>query len=179
MPMAITVCFLKTCRIVTSEEWRSLIMRDQSSMVDKVLKHKSLPKWYYKHVLDKGRKECTTFAKRLCDLVGVSTEKPCNINEIEHFERLLNLQILVISAKLGNKFIRVGEDEPGRKKVYLYLVERDDFSHFTAIANITGFFCCSYFCSTCLKPYNDKDKHSCETTCSVCCSSDCSLTSKP
>ncbi|CAG2234494.1 unnamed protein product [Mytilus edulis] len=33
-----------------------------------------------------------------------------------------------------------------------------------------------YFCKDCLKPYSDKDKHSCQTHCTVCCSSDCILT---
>ncbi|CAG2212305.1 unnamed protein product [Mytilus edulis] len=157
--------------------WRVLTKGDSSSMPDKVLKHKCYPHWYYKHVVEKGRKECTVFARRLCELVGVSTEKMCNINEIQLFERLLNLQILVISSKLGNKFIRIGENEPIRKKVFLYLVEQDEFQHFTAIVSLTGFFTCNYFCSTCLKPYNDKDQHSCETTCTVCCSSCCIHTS--
>ncbi|CAG2253327.1 unnamed protein product [Mytilus edulis] len=74
MPMAIVVCFLKTCRLVSPVEWRLLTEGDSSSMPDKVLKHKCHPHWYYKHVVEKGRKECTLFSRRLCELVGVSTE---------------------------------------------------------------------------------------------------------
>ena len=116
MPMSTVICFLKTCRMMSPTEWRTLTRDDTGSMVDKVLRHRSLPHWYYKHVIDKGRNDCTVFAKRLCEMVGLCTDKPFNINEIEPFERLFNLQILVISAKLANKFIRIGENEPDKKK---------------------------------------------------------------
>ncbi|CAG2203034.1 unnamed protein product [Mytilus edulis] len=176
MPMAISVCFLKTCRVVSPREWQTLTSDDTECMVDKVLKHRTTPKWFYNHVLDKGRKECINFAKRLCALADVSTEKQCNINDIERFEKVVDLQILVISSKLGNKFIRVGEGETDRKKVFLYLIEENDCGHFAAIVSISGFFSCSYFCTDCLKPYSVKDQHSCQTHCTVCCSSDCVLT---
>ena len=177
MPMAIAVCFMKLCTLLSPDEWKTLTKDDQGSMIDKVLKHKSTPKWYYKHVVDKSRPECTAFAKRLCELVGLSCQRACNIRDIELFETLLDLQILVISSKLGNKFIRVGDNHPDKKKIFLYLME--DCNHFAAIVSITGFFSRPYFCHTCLKPYTDRDKHSCEKTCSVCCTSDCILTDNP
>ena len=156
MPMAISVCFLKSCHTVSPDEWKTLTSDDTESMVNKVLKHRTTPKWFYRHVLDKERKECFNFAKRLCELADVSTEKQCSINDIERFEKVLDLQILVISSKLGNKFIRIGENETGRKKAFLYLIDDSECGHFAAIVSITGFFSCSYFCKDCLKPYSDK-----------------------
>ncbi|CAG2254250.1 unnamed protein product [Mytilus edulis] len=129
MPMAISVCFLKTCRVVSPREWKTLTSDDTECMTDKVLKHRTTPKWFYNHVLDKGRKECINFAKRLCALADVSTEKQCNINDIERFEKVVDLQILVISSKLGNKFIRVGEGETDRKRKVLVREERPPELH--------------------------------------------------
>ncbi|CAC5394024.1 unnamed protein product [Mytilus coruscus] len=156
MPMAISVCFLKTCRTVSSSEWHTLTSDDTGCMPGKVLKHRTAPQWFYKHVMDKGRKKCFNFAKRLCEIADVSTEKQCSINDIECFEK-------VIPSKLGNKFIRISENETGRKKAFLYLIDDNECGHFAAIVSITGFFCCSFFCEDCLKPYSDKDRHSCQT----------------
>lgn len=118
MPMAISICFLKSCRTVSPDEWKTLTSEDKGCMADKVLKYRSVPIWFYRHVMDKGRKACINFAKRLCKLADVRTDKLCNIKEIERFEKVVDLQILVISAKLGNKFIRIGENETDRKKSF-------------------------------------------------------------
>ncbi|CAC5384136.1 unnamed protein product [Mytilus coruscus] len=135
MPIANTVCFLKTCRTVSSSEWHTLTSDDTGCMPDKVLKHRTrtAPQCFYKHVIDKGRKECFYFAKRLCEIADVSTEKQCSINDIERFEKVVDLLILVISSKLGNKFIRIGENETGRKKAFLYLIDDNECGHFAAI----------------------------------------------
>lgn len=118
MPMAIVICFLKTCDTVSPQEWLALTKDETESTLDKILKHKVAPKWFYKHVLDKNRSDCFSAAKRLCELASVRTDKKCNITEISRFEDVLGIHILVISAKLGNKFIRIGENRPERKKLF-------------------------------------------------------------
>ncbi|CAC5359405.1 unnamed protein product [Mytilus coruscus] len=90
MPTAISICFMKTCRTVLPSEWKTLTSDDTGCMADKVLKHRSFSQWFYRHVTDKGRKACINFAKRLCELADVSIEKPCNIKEIERFEKLVD-----------------------------------------------------------------------------------------
>ncbi|CAC5359404.1 unnamed protein product [Mytilus coruscus] len=59
---------------------------------------------------------------------------------------------------------------------FLYLIDSDEYEHFAAIVSITGFFSCNNFCTNCLKPYSHKHTHSCKTTCTVYCSSNCILT---
>ena len=170
---SIAIAFVKTCRCVSISEWKQCTGSDQTDMVTKVLKYRSYPLWYYKHMIDKRRKECTAFANRLCTLVGLDSSRAGNIQDIKHFEKLLNLQILVISAKMGNRFIRIGESITGRKRAYLYLVDTEESPHFCTIVNICGFFSAGYFCETCLKPFNNKYAHSCDDNCTVCCTSDC------
>lgn len=112
-------------------------------------------------------------ALTLCREANVPTERPLGITEIIAFENLLDVNVLVLSAKLGNKFCRVA-NEPGRRNIYLYLTESEKGKgHFDGIGSINGFFNYGYFCETCLKPYKNKGKHSCTTTCNVCGSNNC------
>ena len=47
------------------------------------------------------------------------------------------------------------------------------------ISSVTGFFSARYFCSSCLKHYDHKERHECEVTCIVCKTSDCPKTEEP
>ncbi|CAC5402762.1 unnamed protein product [Mytilus coruscus] len=118
MPMAISICFLKTCRTASPGEWKTLTSEDKGCMADKVLKYRSIPMWFYRHVTDKGRKTCINFAKRLCELADVSTDKPCNIKEIERFEKVVDLHILVISAKLETNSFALERMKQTEKKSF-------------------------------------------------------------
>ena len=40
---------------------------------------------------------------------------------------------------------------------------------------MTVFLNSSYFCTLCLKSYENRDKHSCASHCTVCCRKDCAL----
>lgn len=111
-------------------------------------------------------------AMRLCERAGVPTDRYLGLNDIEPFECLLDVSINVVSNRVGNKFIRVTEDQE-KPRLYLYHVESEHEKHWHGIARIQGFFKSSYFCHTCLKPYKNKFKHSCATSCEVCLSDNC------
>lgn len=114
-------------------------------------------------------------AMALCRAANLPTDRPLAITDIQPFEDLLGINILVLSAKLGDKFCRLA-NEPGRRNIYLYLTESDDGNvHFDGIGSINGFFSYGYFCDNCLKPYKNKGKHSCTTSCDVCGSNDCTV----
>ena len=85
------------------------------------------------------------------------------------FEEFLGVRVMVVSARLGNKFITVASND-NCPCIYIYLVDDD---HFHAITSITGFFSCSYFCTKCLKHYNNREGHQCEIKCIVCKSDMC------
>lgn len=143
-----------------------------------VIKHRVATKSIFKHVNDSSviryRKN---MARTLCQAVSLPTDRPLSISDIKRVEDLLDVNILVISAKMGNKFCRMANN-PDRKNIYLYLTESPETNrgHFDGIVKINGFFGYGYFCETCLKAYKNKGKHACDTTCDVCCSDNSILT---
>lgn len=82
---------------------------------------------YYKHLTQKNRKEQGQLAVTLCQTVGVPQDKPANLNDIPAFENVLGGRVIVVSARLGNKFItNPSIDE--RPCIYLYLVATNTFT---------------------------------------------------
>jgi len=171
MARAIAMSWAKL-HTVTAEEWQTTAPKGCD--VTHMLRHQMVPKYHYSNMLSKTRHEQETFARTLCRLTGVSTERPASLNDIPAFEDVLDVNILVISAKLGNKFVRI-TDNTHRKNVYLYLVN----DHYHAIANISGFFLSHYFCESCLQPYDHNHRHFCATTCIVCKRDGCLETDTP
>ena len=82
---------------------------------------------------------------------------------------------MVVRARLGNTFITSPSTDE-RPCIYLYLV---DDSHFHTITSITGFFCARYIYTRCLKHYNNRQDHECETSCIVCKTTNCPKTESP
>jgi len=171
---AIGRCFLKLCEIVPLNKWREITQDDDEDMntVQKVIKHGMTTKSYYKHVSDSAvnnKSYSKTMALTLCKEANLPTDKPLSIRDIDCFENLLDVNILVLSARLGNQFYRVGNNTK-RKNIYLYLTgDSDGTGHFDGIGSINGFFGYGYFCTSCLKPYTNKGRHSCIETCSHQC----------
>jgi len=137
--------------------------------MQKAVKYKTCPIHFYKDMLKKNRKlnMQTNMAETLCRLAGVPTNRPLDLNNIVSFERLLDVNVNVVSSKPGNKFVRV-VDNTEVTNIFIYLVELGDINDYHGISSIAGLFGTSYFCETCLKPYSNKENHSCETMCNVC-----------
>ncbi|VDI57140.1 Hypothetical predicted protein [Mytilus galloprovincialis] len=180
MATAIGRCFLKLCEVVPLNKWREITKDDDPNMntFQKVLKHGMTTKSYYKHVSDSAvnnKSYSKTMALTLCKEANLPTDKPLSIRDIHSFENLLDLNILVLSSKLGNKFYRVANNSQ-RKNIYLYLTgDADGNGHYDAIGSINGYFGFGYFCSHCLTPYKNKGRHSCSETCDVCGSHQCKI----
>ena len=68
--------------------------------------------------------------------------RPASLNDIEAFEKVLGVRVMVVNARLGNKFI-TSPSTDARPCIYVYLVDDD---HYHVITSITGFFSCNYFC---------------------------------
>lgn len=178
---AIGRCFVKLCKIVTFDEFKQLTKHYPSNMntTMKMVKHRTITKSYLAHIKAlSNTKYRKTMSKTLCTAAGVPTDRPLTIRDIQPFEDLLDVNILVLSSRLGNKFCRV-VNVANRRNIYLYLTETENgMGHFDGIGNINGFFNYGYFCETCLKPYKNKGKHACATTCDVCGSNDCVVSEK-
>lgn len=101
--------FLKLCHIPTAD-WRLLIdPNDGKPMEERVIELRKCPTWYYKQLTTRTEngEECQKrFATLLCQKANKSTERRLSILDIASFENVLNLDILVVSSTVGNKFIR-------------------------------------------------------------------------
>ena len=144
MATAMGRCYLKLCEVVPLNKWREVTKDDDQDMntFQKVIKHGMTTRSYYKHVSDSAvnnKSYSKTMALTLCKEANLPTDKPLSIRDIDCFENLLDVNILVLSAKLGNKFYRVGNNTK-RRSIYLYLIgDSDGTGHFDGIGSINGF----------------------------------------
>ena len=160
----------------TKEDWDDLTRSQKfKTNLELVLEHRKVPESYYRHVRTKTRKEQKNLAVALSRLAGVPLDRPASLNDVEAFEEALDIRVMVVSARLGNKFITSPSNDQ-QLCIYLYLV---DDCHYHTISSVTGFFSAGYFCSSCLQHYINKDRHECEVTCIVCKTTDCPKTEAP
>ena len=104
LPLAVGIAFA-TANRVTTQEWKELTKNDQGLSIDKlVLKYRKCPDWYRKDLIRKTNKQ-NLFIRSLCHEANVDYSRPLTICDISQFEELLSVDILVVSSRLGNKFI--------------------------------------------------------------------------
>ena len=160
----------------TEEEWEDLTRYQKSkSQLELVLEHRKVTESYYMHLRNKARKEQKNLAVALSLVAGVPLDRPASFNDLEAFQESLDIRVMVVSTRLGHKFITSASTDQ-RACVYLYLVED---CHYHTISSVTGFFFVRYFCSSCLKHYNNRNEHRREVTCIVCKTTDCPKTEEP
>ena len=147
MARAIGVGWAKL-NLCTKEEWNDLTRYQKSkSNLELTLEHRKVPESHYMNLRKTKSKDQKDLAVAISRLAGVPLDRPASLNDIEAFEEVLNSRVMVVSARLGNKFITSPSTDE-RPCVYIYLV---DDCHFHTISYITGFFSSAYFCSRCLK----------------------------
>ena len=118
---------------------------------------------YFANMRNNSRRKQTIMAELLCQKACVNPNIMATLEDIQHFEKVLNIQVLVVSASKGNRFIHTGTTN--ENKIYIYHVNDN---HFHTINSISGFFRTRYFCHTCLQPYSNNNKHNCTSSCIVC-----------
>ena len=164
---------------MNATEWTKILQKDdnKSSLLDLIIRYRTIPRHHWQNMLGATarRKKITELAFELCEKARVPTDRLLGLNDIPMFEKLLNINIFVVSSRVGDKFIRVVDDK-SRTNIYLYHIESENEKHWHGIANIQGFFKADYFCASCLKPFKDKHKHSCESSCEVCLDKNCPTT---
>ena len=76
----------------------------------------------------------------LCQKANVPTKRPGCLDDLPAFEEALHVQIAVIAASLGNKFIRVPtNDHEDWPIIYLYLVDHEVSATFTPSPTLPDF----------------------------------------
>lgn len=107
-------------------------------------------------------------------MANLPQTRPLSIRDIDKIEDVLQVRVAVVSAKLGNKFVRIpGNSYIDRPLLYIYLEETKGLSHFHAITSIPGCLSSVYFCEKCFKPYNTKANHYCKDFCVACHATQC------
>ena len=121
MVRAIGVSWAKLMRC-TPKEWAEITKsRGNKSNMQLSLEHPKVSKTYYNVLTSKKLKQQGQLAEALCQLAGVSTDRPVSLNDIEAFEEVLGGRVMVVSARLGNMFITSPSNDE-RPCFYLYLV---------------------------------------------------------
>jgi hypothetical protein len=140
MAISIGLCYLKTCKKVDGVTWTNLVRDDPGMMLDHVIKHRTVTRSYYDNILKSSRqKKQTELAMWQCERAGVPTDRYLGLNDIEPFEHLLDVCMNDVSSRVGNKFVRVTEDQE-KARLYLYHVDTETEKHWHGIASIQGFF---------------------------------------
>lgn len=105
-------------------------------MLDHVIKHRTDSQPYYDNILKTSREKMQTdMAMWLCERAGVPTNRYLGLNDIGPFETLFDVCINVVSSRVGNKFVRVTDDEE-KPRLYLYHVDTETEKHWHGIAKI-------------------------------------------
>ena len=161
---AIDVSWAKL-NLCTPDEWAEIAKtRGTKSNSQLVLENKKVTESYFKNLRSKQRNEQGQLAKAISQMAGVPMDRSASLNDIEAFEIVLWVRVMVVSARLGNKFITSPSTDE-RPCIYVYLVDDDQYH---AITSINCFFSCVYFCQKCLKHYDHKENHQCDIRCIVC-----------
>ena len=175
MARAIGVSWARLHRC-TLDEWKEVTKhRRGKTNLQLVLEHQKVPLTYYQDLCNKNLKQQGKMAATLCQMAGVPQDRPASLNDVEAFEELLGVRVMVVSARLGNKFITSPRRDE-RPCIYLYLVDDD---HYHSISTITGFFSARYFCDKCLYHYDHRERHECDTSCIICKRGNCPKTDQP
>ena len=81
-----------------------------------------MPLSCYDNITKSGRKERRDMAEAISRMAGVPLDRPASLGDIPAFEEVLGVRIMVVSARLGNKFITTPSTDE-RPCIYMYLVD--------------------------------------------------------
>ena len=118
----------------------------------------------YKALRQTVRKQA--IAAKLLHLHSGVPEGPCGIAELKKFQEYLKDRYRIIVCYGGSGFKCEAFAEPGKPEIYL--LHSDD--HYHLITSMAGFLNTSYFCSKCLKGYDNVGKHKCSKNKDFCTS---------
>ena len=100
MARAIGVSWAKLMRCAP-EEWAEITKnRGKKSNLQLALEHRKVSETYYKVLTSKKLKQQGQLAEALCQLAGVSTDRPASLNDIETFEEVLGVFVMCDGGQL-------------------------------------------------------------------------------
>ena len=111
-------------------------------------------------------------AIKLAKDVGIPTNRPGTIEDIYLYEIFLQVAIVVISARSGNRKVYPGSDKY-ENKIFLYHYGDPPNTHFDTIVKVNALLNKSYYCDTCDKGFKNRTGHKCLKWCNVCGRDNC------
>lgn len=149
------MAFCGVCRTSNDEYRRLKNLQPSLTPAEILTQFEKCPQWYYRQVCRNTDQKQDNLTRSVCHSLAISKNQPLSYSLIPKLEDYFNVNIFVVSSALGNAFSDISQNcDEERKK-------------------ICGVFSRSYFCSSCLTPYDHKHKHACKNHCSVCLSDDC------
>ncbi|GBO07509.1 hypothetical protein AVEN_105708-1 [Araneus ventricosus] len=121
---------------------------------------------------DRRRPALETRARELHKKAGIPLG-PCTFAEVARFEKVLDIQIVVISTEERNGVAYRGRDRSRRINLWLHN------GHYDVIKSLKGFFASNHYCERCEKPFENLENHRCPMACHICLRVCCSAKGVP
>ena len=109
------------------------------------------------------RTEATNLGKAL----GIPNHRFGTMEDIYLYEDFLQIGIVVISARAGNRKVYPGSSKY-ENKIFLYHSGLPGKGHFDTIVKVNALLCKQYYCDKCDKGFKSRTAHKCEVWCNVC-----------
>ena len=104
--------------------------------------------------------------------VGIPDNRFGTIEDIYLYEDFLQVGIVVISARAGNRKVYPGSPKY-ENKIFLYHSGLPGKGHFDTIVKVNALLCKQYYCNKCDKGFKSRTSHKCDVWCNVCGRENC------
>lgn len=99
-----------------------------------------MPKSHYTNLIRKNSNELTKLAKELLNRAGLPCDRKLSVNDLHALEQLFDCRIMVLVASFGNRICYKGR-KTYPPKIYLYLVDDDNFHAITWLGGLQVWGC--------------------------------------
>ena len=104
--------------------------------------------------------------------VGIPDNRFGTIEDIYLYEDFLQVGIVVISARAGNRKVYPGSPKY-ENKIFLYHSGLPGKGHFDTIVKVNALLCKQYYCDKCDKGFKSRTSNKCDVWCNVCGRENC------
>ena len=106
-------------------------------------------------------------ATNLREALGIPADRNGTMDDIYLYEDFLQISIVVISARAGNRNVYPGSSKYDHK-IFLYHSGPPGKGHFDTIVKVNGLLGKQYYCDVCDKGFKNRTGHKCHVWSNVC-----------
>ena len=111
-------------------------------------------------------------ATNLREALGIPADRNGTMDDIYLYEDFLQISIVVISARAGNRKVYPGSSKYDHK-IFLYHSGPPGKGHFDTIVKVNALLGKQYYCDVCDKGFKNRTGHKCHVWCNVCGRENC------